>query len=329
MRAAPPAATATPAQLPAGGVLVVGASASGRADRRRARPAPAATSSWRSAATPGCRAATAAWTSSGGWSPPAGWPAPSTSARPGGGPPRAVAAARRPRPDPTGDLDLADAAGARRPARRAARRRRRARTSSFGDDLAATTARRRPRLRRLLDDIDGYVDARRPGPRGRSPDRPAASPVAPTSRRGWTCAPSGIAHRRAGHRLPAAPTPGCACRSSARDGAIRQHRGVTAASRPLRRRPALPAPARLELHRRRPARRARRRRPPVLGRQPPGSRPLIRRRRPHERRYDVVVVGGRVAGAADRAAARPRRRCGSRVRRPRPRTAATPSPPTR
>ena len=41
-------------------------------------PDPAATSSWRSGGTPGCRAATAAWTSSGGWSPPAGSRAPST-----------------------------------------------------------------------------------------------------------------------------------------------------------------------------------------------------------------------------------------------------------
>ena len=53
------AATATPAQLPPGGVLVVGASSSGRADRRRARPLPAATSCSRWGGTPGCRAATA------------------------------------------------------------------------------------------------------------------------------------------------------------------------------------------------------------------------------------------------------------------------------
>ena len=43
--------------------------------------APGARWSSRSVGTPGCRAATAAWTSSGGWRPPDGWPGPSTRCR--------------------------------------------------------------------------------------------------------------------------------------------------------------------------------------------------------------------------------------------------------
>ena len=55
----------------------------------------AGTSSWQSGGTPGCPAAIAAWTSSGGWSPPAGSPARSTRCPTRGRASRAVAAAGR------------------------------------------------------------------------------------------------------------------------------------------------------------------------------------------------------------------------------------------
>ena len=75
----PRTTTATPASCRTGGVLVVGASASGRADRRRARPGRPRGRARGRAAHPDARAATAAWTSSGGWRTPVGWPAPSTT----------------------------------------------------------------------------------------------------------------------------------------------------------------------------------------------------------------------------------------------------------
>ena len=133
----PPARTATPRSSHR-------AVSSSWAPRRRAcrsptsSPAPAARWCSPSAGTPGCRAATAAWTSSGGWRAPAGWPAPSTRCRT----PRLPDASRRcswsvatARTAAPPDLDLAVAAAARGPA---------GRTSAVAVDGHGRDVRRRP-----------------------------------------------------------------------------------------------------------------------------------------------------------------------------------------
>ena len=97
--ARPPTATATPASWPP--------EACSSSEPRRpgcrsptSSAGPVARSSSRSGGTPGCPAATAAWTSSGGWRAPAVSPAPSTRSPTPRRPARAVAAARRAqRPD--------------------------------------------------------------------------------------------------------------------------------------------------------------------------------------------------------------------------------------
>ena len=193
--------------------------------------APGATSRSPSAGTPGCRGATAAWTSSGGSRTPAGWPAPSTRSptrRPRAA--RDLAAARRPRrpgarhPGPR----PRPPPGARRPPRRAARRRSRAARRGSATTSPPPSARADAALHRLLDSLDRFVE--RVGLGGQLWDA-AAAPAGrrrPRARRGSTCAREGIgtvlvaAGYRPHHpwlRLPIADA----------DGTIRQRRGVTPA----------------------------------------------------------------------------------------------------
>ena len=200
---------------------------------------------------------------------PAGWPAPSTSVRDAARrPPRAVAAARRAQPsDPRGtDVDLAtlQAAGVR--AGRSAGRASTVVGSTFarrpGRHHVAAADRRHaplPRRRRPATSTRAGPDRARSTPRV----RPEPRAVRARSRRGWTCAPRASAPccwPPASGRT----TRGCGCRSSAPDGAIQQHRGVTPAPGLYVVGQRVPAPARLDVHRRRPVRRPRRGRPPVL-----------------------------------------------------------------
>ena len=228
---------------------------------------PGATSSSPSAGTPGCRAATAAWTSSGGWRAPAVWPGPST---------------RSPTPRPPAGRPSLQLVGRGDPDARHAR------TSTW------------PRCRPAAS---GWPDASRWSPaagRGSGATWPPASPP-PTRRcsacstastssstgsgwraRCWETRPAptdrgprraraprpargGHRHRAGGRRLPPG-APLAAAADHHADGSLRQHRGVTAAAgfyvvgqRFQHRRDS-------ELHRRRPARRPRRRHPPALGR---------------------------------------------------------------
>ena len=294
-----------PDQLAPGGVLVVGASASGtqiadelvRAGRASCSP---------SAATPGCRGATAGWTSSGGSSRPAGWPA--TSARGEARNEPSLQLVGREPADPRGsDVDLAalQRAGVElaghlgprgrppgrlpcRPARHHAHRRR--------ADVPL------PRHRRPL---------RRHPPPGR---RGGAAGPAAAGRHGSAAhatrpARRGDRHGPAGHRLPTPPPlaadPGRGLRRRDPAGA-RGHRG----SRPLRRRPAVPAPTRLDLHRRRPVRRPGRGVPPAAA----GSSPSTRWRRRHEdlrRRRGGRPGRRRLDGPAARPGRRPGRAAGA------------------
>ena len=171
-------------------------------------PAPAARSSSRSGGTPGCRAATAAWTSSGGWS--------STGrlartideiAGPDGRATRAVAAAGRarrarrarrgPRPG--------HAAGRGRPAGRTARRRRRPARCGFADDLADHVRPPTRRMPRFLDAVDRHIDgagltARGVGPRATATGRRSRPP--PT---GIDLRAEGIGTVLLADRVPPAP----------------------------------------------------------------------------------------------------------------------------
>ena len=272
-----------------------------RADRRRAGHGRAATSSSRSAGTPGCPAATAAWTSSGGSRPPAGSPARSTRcpipSLPAASPHFSWSAAAR-ASDDDADVDLA--ALQRRGVRLTGR-------------LQGLDGRTRDVRRRLADDI---ADADR-----RMHALPRLSRPVRRSRGGLTGEVLADAPARPGQRLGAPHLTGPARRRHP-DGRPRhrlppgQRLGATSRSRPrrhhppvprgdrrargLRRRAALPAPPRLRVHRRRPPRRARGRGPPDH-RRPAGNRTAWGSSTCEETRmneYDVVIVGGRVAGAS-------------------------------
>ena len=232
-------------------------------------PGPAARSCSRSGGTPGCRAATAAWTSSGGWRAPAGSPAPSTTCRT----PRPRAASRpcssSAATTPNCSARTSTWPRCRRTGVRLAGRLERVTggRARFRDDLRrhrrgrrpadAPLPRRRRRLRRA-----GPASAARSGRRcdpRRSTFRPTAAPAGPARR--------ADRHRPARHRLPAAPPVAAA----AGDRAGREHRAVPrrhGRARALRRRPTLPAPPRLRLHRRRPARRRGGRPPPARAGRP-------------------------------------------------------------
>ena len=231
-------------------------------------PGPAARWSSRSAGTPGCRAATAAWTSSGGWSAPAGWPAPSTRC------PTPVAARREPslqlvgRNEPEHVRRATSTCGTlQRPGVRLVGRvdgRRRARRARFARRPRRDTSRRADRrMHRFLDAVDRHVDADRAGRRGAGPrcDRDRSG-VAGRRRAGSTCAPRASApscwRPATGPHHPwlRLPVTGAGRHD-------RQRRGVTPApglyvvgQRFQHRRDS-------GVHRRRPARRPRRRRPPA------------------------------------------------------------------
>ena len=192
---------------------------------------------------------------------------------------------------------------------RGRRRHRRGSATTSADTIAAAER----RMHRFLDAVDATSTAHgltrevlgsRPAPPGRRCRR---------SPRRLDLRAEGIGTVVWRHRLPAATTRGCGCRSSTPDGDIRQQRGVTAGPGLYVVGPALPAPPRLRLHRRRPPRRARRRRTTCIGRPGradssadcPSEEPRHdrlrrrRRRRPGRRRLH-------------RAAAGPRRACGWR-----------------
>ena len=276
-------------------------------------PAPAATSCWPSAATAGCRGATAAWTSAGG----------ST---------RSARFAR------TID-EVADPAAARRERVRC--------SSSAGPTTATSTCPPSKAGRRLAGRLVG-VDGARVGfaddlaghrrRRRRSASRGSSTRSTATSTRpAWaprcsppTAAASGRPHRADRRARP--PRRAASARSSGPPGSPRpypwlhvpvldqrgeipQRRGITPARRAVRARPALPAPPRLQLHRRRAPRRRPRRRPHRQPAPVPRAHRLLTPRRAHARgvptprgptmrttppphRHDVVVVGARAAGAA-------------------------------
>ncbi len=215
-------------------------------------PAPAGGWCWRSAATPGCPAGTAAGTSSGGWIGSARWTATSTTYRT----PRPRGPSRRcsssaPRTPAELDLGVLHEAGvgAGRPAARAGRQHRRVRRRPGRHARAPRSA----RLTRVLDDDRPRT---RPPSRARPPDRPIrhrTSPCRPPDPR-WTCAGPGISTVvwATGFR-PALPVAG-ACPALDHDGRIRHRRGRHRGARAVRDRPAFPVPAQLDVHRRRPPR---------------------------------------------------------------------------
>ena len=178
-----------------------------------------------SGGTPGCPAATAAWTSSGGCRAPAGWPARSTTCPT----PRPRAASRprswsdepaeRPRPGrPAGPRGVRLAGRLERVAGGRAWFRRRPRRHGRGRRSAdAPLPRRRRRVRRPVRPR-AASSARRRG-RGRSTCR--------RRRRRWTCAPRESAPC-CSPPATARITRGCGCRSPARTAASRS----TAASPP-------------------------------------------------------------------------------------------------
>ena len=296
-----------PASSADGGVLVVGASSSGVqiADEL---VGPAARWSWRSAGTPGCRAATAAWTSSGGWRPPAGWPGPSTRCPTRRGATRAVAAAGRPQrprhasPGPRPRRACRQGVRLAGPARRGrgspSVRRRPGRHRRGGRRHAAPLPRRGRRLRRARG-LAREVLPQSGVPAGRRSPRP--------TRLDLRAEGIGTVLLAAGYRPD---TLAAAADHRRRTGASGSTAASPGAGR-LRRRSALPAPPRLRLHRRRPPRRApwsptcsaqairpaRSRRPDRRG---PRHEPLRRRRgrRPGGRRVDRDAAGPRRARVA-------------------------------
>ena len=322
-------ATATRHQLPPGGVLVVGASASGvqiadelaRAGRevvlavgRHTRmPAPLPRHGHLLVAA----------------SAPAGWPAPSTRCATRRGPREPSlqlvgrgARSRAPRPRPRARCRPA---GCGWPAGSPAST---ARRCSSPDDLAAQHRRRRPAAARGCSTRSTGTPPSSGLDRRVCPRRAAArrSPV-PAAPRGWTCAP------RASAPCCSPPatgrtTRGCGCRSPAPDGAIRQHRGVTAVPRVCTSSGSASSTAATPLHRRRPPRRRGGRRAPAAATGALAAAGAQCGAGGHERRYDVVVVGGRVAGASTALLLARAGRPGRPARRGR-RTAATPSPRTR
>ncbi len=163
--------------------------------------------------------------------------------------------------------------------------------ATFRDDLPDTVAAADRRMHRFLDAVDDHVE--RVG-LGREVWSVGATPRRRRSFRYRVGRPArrGDRHRPACHRLSAAPS----LASAAGHGAGREHRAVPRRhrrSRCVRRRPTVPAPARLRVHPRCPARR-------VGGRGPPArpGRGRAERGAGGMNGYDVVVVGGRVAGAS-------------------------------
>ena len=172
--------------------------------------------------------------------------------------------------------------------------------------------------------VDDYIDKAGLTARSCPPVRPGPVDVPESVRALWTWPPRGSAPCSS-RPATARTTPGCALPVLAPDGshpaAPRRHAGTGS----VRRRAALPAPPRLRLHRRRPARR-----PLVvdhlLGRGDRDRRFAAPRCVGGMNGYDVVVVGGRVAGAST---ALLLARAGARVALlDRVATAATPSRPT-
>ena len=323
-RCSPPASTATPAQLPDGGVLVVGASSSGVqiADELNRSGREVVLAVGRHTRMPRrYRGLDIYW-----WLEATGRLARTIDEMPDprGCTTRTVAAARRAQRPGPGDARPRPGRPpvTRCAAGRPAARRRTAGRAEFGDDLRDEPGRRRgdhaplPRPRRRLR------RAGRPVRRGVAGDPARPGATCRTRRRGSTCGPSGIDDDPGRDRLPSPPPVAAAADHDPRrrhPPVPRQDRGA----RRLHRRAALPAPPRLGPDRRRPARRASwssatcSAAPTV----PLVQRGVVderlrrrRRRRPDRRRLDGP-------------AARPGRRPG-RGRRARPRAAATPSPRT-
>ena len=181
----------------------------GRPDRRRAGARRAGASCWPSAATPGCRAATGAWTLF-WWLEQTGRLARLDEARgiDRGRPPRAVApagrpGAERPRAGPTWTWTPCRPLGVELVGRLDGVHRHRV---DFRHDLARTDRRRpTPACTGFLDEVDAFVDATHLTGEVEAGD-PAARRCACGRPRGrLEPARRGHRHRRARHRLPPAP----------------------------------------------------------------------------------------------------------------------------
>ena len=168
----------------------------------------------------------------------------------------------------------------------------------FRDDLAESVAAAERRMHRFLDTVDDYVARAGLDTEIWPPVRPRRRPRAVRRRHrlnlraeriGTVLLATGYRPHHPWLQLPIT-APG------------RQHRAIPwrdGRARGVRGRPTVPAPPRLRIHRRRPARRRGDRPSPAA----PGRRSS--RRAGHGlrgaggmNRYDVVVVGGRVAGAS-------------------------------
>ena len=242
-----------------------------RAARRRARPRRARGRARRRPPQPGAPPLPRAWTSGGGSTGSAPSPRPSTrsatrrQARHEGALQLVGRADHR-------DVDLPALQRARRAARRPPRSASTGRASRFADDLAATTAAADERLARLL------APDRRPHRRQR-PRAPRCSPATPAP----AAPPATARHDLDLRARPASRAvvwatgyrrryPWLQVPVLDRRGEIVQRRGVTPVARAVRARPAVPAPPRLQLHRRRPPRRRLRRRPHRRPAPPPRAR---------------------------------------------------------
>ena len=173
---------------------------------------------------------------------------------------------------------------------------------TFADDLRDTTAAADERLAPAAGPHRRPHRRHRPRPARSSPPTrpPDCAPTEPITR--LHARRDGIAVGRLGHGLPPLPTRGCGSRSSTPHGEIVQRRGVTPVAGLYVVGQRVPAPTRLELHRRRAPRRLLRRPPHRRPRRPPPHRAIAESRgramtEPLPR-HDVVVVGARAAGAA-------------------------------
>ena len=297
-----PASYRSPAALPDGGVLVVGASASGAQLADELAAARPARSCSPSAPTPGCparyRGRDILW-----WLDADGHAGPPGSTPPPGPPRRALAAAGRPHgPAGTSTCRRCRAAGSPSPAGWSA-------STAAGSGSPTTSARtidgrRRPAAAACCARIDAYADAAGLATSWRSRRRRFAPPRTRAAPHRADLRAAGIRHRALGDRLPARLPVAARCRcwtTTARSGTPR---GVTAAPGSVRDRACACRPA------------ATRPSSTVCGTTPPrrrtGSSPTRRARpdrRAEQRRggrsteaargaWDVVVVGARVAGAA-------------------------------
>ena len=206
-----------PAQLAPGGVLVVGASASGVqiADELARAGREVVLAVGRHTRMP--RTLPRHWTSSGGWRPPAGWPARSTTC-----PTRWRRAARR-RCSWSGATTrgAATRTSTSAPCRHAGSGSPATSTRSTGrvDRASATTwptrSGRRRRMHRFLDAVDQHVSSAGLTDEVWSPDRPRPVPV-PPARPGSTCARERIGTVLLATGLPCPTTRGCGSRSPSR-----------------------------------------------------------------------------------------------------------------